>query len=145
MGPDGRNSDLAAISMINLDQLGHRDRLLDRDFDDLRVRHVDGVGLVSVVVLDHRLDAGDFLTDPAGDRRCDMHGNVSEWCEDYYGEYAKLPGGKNPTQTAIQSDHDFVVRGGSWLFNSFFCRSAQRDVAPSLRMSNWGFRVVVLP
>jgi len=75
---------------------------------------------------------------------CDMHGNVWEWCEDYYGEYAKLPGGKNPVQTSKQSKDVRVLRGGSWNNVSWYCRSAYRSVvAPGIR--NYyviGFRVV---
>ena len=77
---------------------------------------------------------------------CDMHGNVFEWCEDYFGEYAKLPGGKNPAQTARQSNDVRVLRGGSWGFNSRDCRSAYRgSFAPDFRDSDFGFRVAALP
>jgi len=74
---------------------------------------------------------------------CDMYGNVWEWCEDYYGEYAKLPGGKNPVQTSKQSNDVRVLRGGSWFYLSWFCRSAFRNYgAPGNRINNFGFRVV---
>ena len=60
---------------------------------------------------------------------CDMHGNVYEWCEDYYGAYAKLPGGKNPAQTVEQLGDLRVLRGGSWFNYSSYCRSAAATTA----------------
>jgi formylglycine-generating enzyme required for sulfatase activity len=78
---------------------------------------------------------------------CDISGNVYQWCEDYYGSYEKLPGGKNPVQTVKQSDNRRVLRGGSWSNNPTYCRSAYRDgdYAPDGRSSSSGFRAVVLP
>jgi formylglycine-generating enzyme required for sulfatase activity len=55
----------------------------------------------------------------------DMHGNLGEWCEDYYANY---PGGevKDPTGPAT-SEAGLVFRGGNWLENHHTCRSAKRD------------------
>ena len=73
----------------------------------------------------------------------DMHGNVREWCEDYYGPYGKSP--KDGTaQNVKQSNEVRVLRGGSWFFNPWFCRSAFRsNSSPGNRGSSDGFRVVV--
>nr|MDQ3010847.1 formylglycine-generating enzyme family protein [Acidobacteriota bacterium] len=53
----------------------------------------------------------------------DMHGNVWEWCEDWYGSYSSgevtNPKGQN-TGTAR------VLRGGSWIDLSWYCRAAIR-------------------
>ncbi len=77
---------------------------------------------------------------------CDMAGNVYQWCEDYYGPYLKLPGGKNPIQTEKQSNDRRVLRGGSWNRLPVNCRSAYRNFdAPVNRVYNSGFRVVALP
>ncbi len=68
----------------------------------------------------------------------DMHGNVREWCSDWYGE--KLLGGADPVGPGGGSDR--VLRGGSWWDDPILCRSACRDLYdPSPRSNDLGFRV----
>ncbi|MDB5338515.1 MAG: prkC 29 [Planctomycetaceae bacterium] len=68
----------------------------------------------------------------------DMHGNVWEWCQDWYDE--KLPGGDNPL-VSTSSEHR-VYRGGCQFHTADFCRSAFRGHwTPELRGNNLGFRV----
>ncbi|HIL19188.1 MAG TPA: formylglycine-generating enzyme family protein, partial [Gammaproteobacteria bacterium] len=56
----------------------------------------------------------------------DMHGNVYEWCYDYYDEnYYKQSPEKDPTGPASGSCR--VLRGGSWGTNSRLSRSAFRQ------------------
>jgi formylglycine-generating enzyme required for sulfatase activity len=72
----------------------------------------------------------------------DMHGNVSEWCNDYYGDdYYKQSPVKDPV--GLGSGVLYVFRGGNWVLNSRFARSAfrNRDVA-GYRVPNLGFRLV---
>jgi sulfatase modifying factor 1 len=77
---------------------------------------------------------------------CDMAGNVYQWCEDYYGEYAQLPRGNNPVQTVKQSEDLRVLRGGSWVYITWCCRCAYRNYfAPDDCVYSIGFRVAVLP
>lgn len=74
----------------------------------------------------------------------DTHGNVSEWCLDTlnpYGSAAVLDPFSSGPPTAYR-----VIRGGSWAFNAFGCRSAFRNSTdPSLTSNGVGFRVVLGP
>ena len=66
----------------------------------------------------------------------DMHGNVAEWCSDWYGE--KLSGGADPVGPEGGSDR--VVRGGGWGSDPDNCRSANRNrYVPSYRGGCWRF------
>ncbi|MGB3975745.1 MAG: SUMF1/EgtB/PvdO family nonheme iron enzyme [bacterium] len=71
----------------------------------------------------------------------DTHGNVAEWCWDFYGEYPTDPV-TDPVGAAIGISR--VLRGGSWLEGAKKCRSAARDNKGSLgySSSSVGFRLV---
>ncbi len=85
-------------------------------------------------------DVGIFLPNPFG--LFDMHGNISEWCQDaWHGNYNSAPTDGSPRM----SDNDNrLLRGGSWFNDPRRCRSALRDWrARVVRDVNVGFRVVV--
>lgn len=87
-------------------------------------------------------------THPVGEKRpnawglYDMHGNVWEWCRDFY--QTNYNGGAAVDPRGADSGVNRVLRGGSWSTLARICRSARRfQFAPDLAINDFGFRVVL--
>lgn len=77
----------------------------------------------------------------------DMHGNVSEWCSDYYGQhYGSEVAGTAATDPVGPETGEWeyrVTKGGSFYELSPFCRSAVRGFGPpSATFEYYGLRVI---
>jgi formylglycine-generating enzyme required for sulfatase activity len=74
----------------------------------------------------------------------DMHGNVLEWCQDWFSDY--LPGGIAVDPRGSVSGSLRVLCGGFWAYYAKGGRSAFRfGLDPGVRFIHIGFRVVLAP
>ena len=68
----------------------------------------------------------------------DMHGNVWEWCLDWYGPYL---GGRVTDPKGVPLGSNRVIRGGCWSIGAYGARSANRNFnVPGNRYDGIGFR-----
>ncbi len=88
-----------------------------------------------------------YKTHPVGQKQhnawglYDMHGNVYEWCSDWFGSYANAA---ETDPTGPKTGKWRVLRGGSWNGIATYCRSANRNHGtPTYRHGHAGFRVLV--
>lgn len=74
----------------------------------------------------------------------DMHGNVYEWCLNWYTD--AIGAGENPEGVTTENTPGYyrMKRGGAWNSSAQYCRSATRNNSPrNKREANLGFRVAI--
>jgi formylglycine-generating enzyme required for sulfatase activity len=96
--------------------------------------------------LNRATPAGKYPPNPWGLH--DMHGNMFEWCRDWY--HSNLPGGTDPDLSHAKGTrnrdgtYSRVRRGGAFNDDGVFCRSALRlRYEPERRSDHIGLRIVL--
>lgn len=68
-----------------------------------------------------------------------MHGNVGEWCQDFYDpNFYQTPNGNSPTGPAspLSPKSRRVIRGGDWWTTAVRCRSTFRGYGDQVTRSD---------
>ncbi|MBR4675575.1 MAG: protein kinase [Victivallales bacterium] len=76
----------------------------------------------------------------------DMHGNVTEWCRDWYVRFWENKEVTDPTGPVMGEDGKRVIRGGQWVQGATqWYHRARSSYAPTDSSLNLGFRLVCMP
>jgi formylglycine-generating enzyme required for sulfatase activity len=118
-----------------------------RAWTSTRFSYGDDPGYTNLANYAWYLDNEGLATRPAGLKLPnrwglhDMHGNVWEWCQDWYGTY---PSGSAIDPPGPATGLYRVIRGGGWSSGPSPCRSAARSITPRLNGGDFiGFRLVL--
>jgi formylglycine-generating enzyme required for sulfatase activity len=121
-----------------------------RGWTSTRFSYGDDPGYTNLTNYAWYTDNSGFETHPVGQKLpnlwglYDMHGNVREWCQDWWS--GSLPGGIVVDPQGPATGLGRVIRGGVWSGITWDCRSAARFYDyPGGRNSDVGFRVVLAP
>lgn len=98
------------------------------------------------------VENGGSQTHPVGQKRPnawgfhDMHGNVMEWCQDWYGKYYYRLSEVVQDPSGPQVGEFRVTRGGAWCSLPSWCTSSCRNYSNSFYRSKFhGFRICLAP
>jgi formylglycine-generating enzyme required for sulfatase activity len=121
-----------------------------RGWTSTRFSHGDDPGYTNLTHYAWYDEKNGGMTHPVGQKLPnpwglhDMHGNVWEWCQDWWSD--SLPGGIAVDPQGPGTGSLRLIRGGNWIDYARNCRSAFRDnFDPDFRGNFIGFRVLLAP
>jgi formylglycine-generating enzyme required for sulfatase activity len=111
---------------------------INTDLTNYHASFLDNNNTVAGRSLNRTAEVGSYAPNAWG--LYDMHGNVWEWCWDWYKNFT---GEAQADPAGASSGSDRITRGGSYSYTSNYLRSANRAGSyPSRRDSSLGFRII---